>query len=91
MRTAKNILRHELIGLRCEVVKSGNSSQEGIKGSIIDETMKTIVIRTERSQKRIQKQGCVFRVWLGKQVIEINGDYIASRPEDRIKRKFITW
>lgn len=91
VRTPRNIMRHELIGLHCEVVASGNRSQIGTKGRIIDETLKTLVIKTEKSQKRIQKQGCVFRVALDEHVVDIDGDYMVARPEDRIKKKFSKW
>ena len=91
MRTAKNILRHELIGLQCEVMSSSTKSQAGIKGKIIDETMKTIMIKTEKSAKRIQKRGTIFRIRLEKQVVDVDGNYIVARPEDRIKKKFMKW
>jgi ribonuclease P protein subunit POP4 len=87
----KNIIRHELIGLRCVVVSSENRSQEGIRGKVIDETMKTIVIESGEKQKRIQKKGAVFRFDLGKQQVDVDGNYLVARPEDRIKKKFIKW
>lgn len=91
MRTPRNILRHELIGLDCTVVSSSNKSQVGISGKIVDETMKTLVIESAGKEKRVQKEGCVFRVSLGPQAVDIEGKYIASRPEDRIKKKFSRW
>ncbi len=91
MRVPKNILRHELIGLECEVVASKNKSQIGTKGKIVDETMKTLVIESDKKEKRIQKDGCVFRLKLDSHVVDIEGRYIVSRPEDRIKKKFSKW
>ncbi len=91
-RTWRNILRHEFIGLRCEVVDSKNKCQVGIKGVVIDETRNTIVIRTKRGDKRIEKRGRVFRFWLDDgSVVDVNGDSIVARPEDRIKKKFRKW
>lgn len=87
MRNAKNILRHELIGLECEVVKAGNPSSIGIRGTIKDETMKTLVVK----DKRIAKAGSVFRVALAGQKIDIDGNFLVARPEDRIKKKFKKW
>jgi len=87
MRTAKNMLLHELIGLQCEVVKSQNKSQIGIKGKITDETMKTVVI----SGKRILKRETTFRITLNGKRIDIYGDYLIARPEDRIKKKVKRW
>lgn len=90
MRNPKNILRHELIGLPCEVIVAQNASQIGIRGRIVDETMKMIMIR-DGEKKSIQKNGSVFRVDLGKQKVDINGNNLVARPEDRIKKKFKKW
>jgi len=91
MRTPKNILRHELIGLWCKVVNASNKSQIGIEGKIVDETQKTIVLETKNGLKRIQKKGSTFRLKLDKCWVEILGDDILARPEDRIKKKFKKW
>ena len=87
MRNPGNILRHELIGLECRVIKSRNISQEGIEGRILDETMKTLLV----GGKTVQKKGSVFRVKLQGKNVDIEGDYIAARPEDRIKKKITKW
>ena len=87
MRSPSNIVKHELIGLFCEIVSASNKSQVGLKGKIVDETMKTIVI----DDKRIPKQNTIFRVELGNKKVEIDGSYMIARPEDRIKKKFKKW
>lgn len=87
MRNAKNILLHELIGLQCEVIEAANKDQIGIKGKIIDETLKTINI----SDKRVFKTGSVFRVLLNGKRVDIDGNYLVARPEDRIKKKLKKW
>jgi len=100
MRNPNNILRHELIGLSCEIVLSQNKSQIGIRGRIIDETMKMIIIKenksttkasNQNSKKSVQKKGTIFRVNLGQQKLDIDGNFIIARPEDRIKKKFKKW
>jgi len=90
MRSERNILRHELIGLQCDITDAKNKSLIGLRGKIIDETMKTVVIKAE-TRKRVQKKGTKFRIQLGDRKIVINGDFIAARPEDRIKKKFKKW
>ena len=90
MRNERNILRHELIGLECKVVSSGNKSLVGLAGRIADETMKTLVLDREK-RRRIPKQGTVFRIAVGKRSVIINGDMLVARPEDRIKKKFKKW
>lgn len=87
MRTPENILRHELIGLECEVTGATNKSHLGIKGRIADETMKTLVI----GGKRVPKKGTVFAVMLGGKKTHIDGNFIIARPEDRIKKKIQKW
>jgi len=89
MRNADNILRHELIGLECVVVKAANTSSAGIRGKIVDETMKTVIIGAEK--KIVEKKGTVFRVKLSKETVDVNGNFIIARPEDRIKKKIRKW
>jgi ribonuclease P protein subunit POP4 len=87
MRNAENILRHELIGLECEVVGASNESHVGIRGKIVDETMKTVVI----DGKVVEKKGTTFRIKLDKQTVDIDGNFLLARPEDRIKKKLKRW
>jgi len=91
MRTPRNILRHELIGLECVVVKAANASHVGLHGRIVDETQKTIVLETTRGQKRLAKQDITIVVTIGDERVELVGHALVSRPEDRIKRKFQKW
>jgi len=80
-------LQHELIGLRCRVVAARNGSHVGIEGRILDETMKMIVI----DDKSVPKSGSTFRVWLDEAIVDVDGDAILARPEDRIKKKVKKW
>jgi len=91
MRTPKNIIQHELIGLDCEVRQSLNQSQLGIHGRIIDETMKTLLLKTGADRKRVQKGGSIFRLKLDNAKVDVDGDYLVSRSEDRIKKKIKKW
>lgn len=83
----ESILRHELVGLECEVVSAENKSQVGIKGEIEDETLKTLVV----GGRRVFKKGSVFRVKVGGRAIEVEGNHLLARPEDRIKKKIRRW
>ena len=49
MISSKNIFYHELIGLELKVVDSSNPSLIGLRGTVIDETKKTLTV--EVSQK----------------------------------------
>ncbi len=80
------VLAHEWIGLEVEVVDSPNKAEVGIRGVVVDETMNTLKIRTEKGLKIVAKRGRTFRVRFGGKVLRVKGDLIAFRPEDRIKK-----
>ena len=86
MRNEKNIEMHELIGLKCEVIKSTNPLQVGIKGEIVDETYHMLIIRTERGRKMVMKKGAKFNVNLNGKDFVVVGDRISYRPHERIKK-----
>ncbi|VVB61184.1 Ribonuclease P protein component 1 [uncultured archaeon] len=85
----KNIVRHELIGLQAEIVESTDEKKQGLKGKIIDETKKMLLLRTEKGEKSTEKAINTFRITLpdGKKV-DVNGKLLLGRPEERIKKKF---
>lgn len=82
MITRKNIKKHELIGLYCEVLYSSNKNQEGIKGEVQDETKNILLIQG----KKIQKKDAKFRFTLQNEDVIVDGNEILFRPEDRVKR-----
>ena len=92
MISAKNLIRHELIGLTVEVAESKNNSQVGIKGMVVDETKNTLSIETKNGIKKIKKDGSkfIFKIPDGKKV-KVDGKKIVARPEDRIKLKVKKW
>ncbi|WP_421078426.1 ribonuclease P protein component 1 [Methanothermococcus sp. Ax23] len=92
MITPQNILRHELIGLNVEIVKSSNLSLVGIKGKVVDESRNTFVIERFDNGKeiRIPKDVAVFRFELNDKSVDVIGSLLIGRPEDRLKRKIKT-
>ena len=80
-----NILQHELIGLKVEVIEVSHSSKLNIKGTIIDETMKTFLIKNN-GIKRVPKKNTVFKFKLNTEAVKVEGNAIMLRPEDRIKK-----
>jgi ribonuclease P protein subunit POP4 len=86
--TPRNILNHELIGLRAKVVKSTHSGYVGIEGLVVDETMKTIKVMDDEGKVKIVPKGCcTFRFKLPSgAIVEVEGNYLIGRPEDRVKR-----
>jgi ribonuclease P protein subunit POP4 len=85
MISPRNILRHELIGLDVLVVRASNPGHVGVSGRIIDETRNTLVIRTERGEKRIPKRFSVFRFRLPDgTTVDVDGSSLEMQPERRI-------
>lgn len=72
--------------MEVEVVESPNPFEVGIRGKVVDETMKTLRIKTEKGVKIIEKKRRTFRVKYKKWLLRVRGDLIAFRPEDRIKK-----
>ena len=91
MRNARNILRHELIGVQCKIIHSKNKSQTGIIGKIINETRNTITLKTRKKEKKIPKKDTIFQVQLSRKKVDIIGNFLIAKPEDRIKKKIKRW
>ena len=91
MRTPKNIVRHELIGVHAEVVESSNKDNVGISGKIVDETQKTLTIKTAKGLKKIQKSVVTLKLMFDGYTVLVRGKALYGRPEDRIKKKIKYW
>jgi len=92
-RTPRNILQHEIIGLQARVVESRNPYQLGLEGKVLDDTMKTVVLLTERGErKRVLKSDVklLLRLPDGTLVL-VDGKELVGRPEDRLKKRVRTW
>lgn len=88
MITPQNILRHEIIGLKAEVVQATHPEYK-CNGSITDETRNTITIETKNGKKILPKNCIFLKIKLPDgAVVKIDGKLLVARPEDRIKKKF---
>jgi ribonuclease P protein subunit POP4 len=90
MITPQNLFQHELIGLNVEIIESPNKGLIGIKGKVVDETRNTIRVEVDDGQESvIPKNVAIFHFQTPKgYIVEIDGQILVSRPEDRIKKKF---
>ena len=90
--TKKNLRQHELIGLQAEVIDASNKANIGLKGTVVNETQKTLTLQTENQKaqtlsKRVFKRGSKFKVKLpDEKEVELDGDEIAFRPWERISK-----
>ncbi len=84
---AKYLTKHELIGLECRVVDATDRGMVGISGRVVDETRNMLVIQTRDGRKMVPKRGTRFVFRVDEQVLEVEGESILARPEDRIKMR----
>ena len=89
MITSKNLVHHEFIGMKVHATNKKDKSLN-LQGTIIDETKNTIRIEGEdNTEKMIPKNGTLFVFELPNgEKIEIDGNILSIRPEDRIKKRF---
>ena len=88
MITPENLRVHELIGLNAVVKKSASAPHKGLRGTVVDETKNTIVLRGKSGvEKVVPKKGTIFRFILpGGKKADLDGNAIAFRPYDRPKK-----
>ncbi|MDO5824197.1 ribonuclease P protein component 1 [Methanobrevibacter sp.] len=87
MITSKNLVHHEFIGLKVHAINKNSSLN--LKGTVIDETKNTINIEEKGTEKLIPKKGTLFVFELPNgEKVEIDGNILSVRPEDRIKKRF---
>ena len=84
MITPRTLVKHELVGLEVETGE--------IKGKVVAETKNMIMIQTENGVKKVEKKSHAFAFTLadGKKV-QVSGNYLSGRPEERVKTKVKKW
>jgi len=88
MRVTPAFVQSEFIGLNAKVVKSTNPNYVGISGKVINETRNTLVIRHEKKDQVVVKNVAVFHFTMPDgTIVEVNGNIILGRPEDRVKKR----
>lgn len=86
--SVRNIFFHELIGLSIEVIDYPDRKIIGLKGRIVDETRKTLLVELNTGRLvRVFKENCIFKITIpsGKTVL-IRGFEVMGNPEDRLKK-----
>lgn len=82
--TPENLPKHELIGLKAEIIECTDENITGLKGEVMDETQSLLRI----ADKQVEKKNCVFRFNLPSgNKVKLDGKLIDKRPEDRIEMK----
>ena len=90
MRLSKKVLRalaqNDLIGLTAKVIRGSDPSLEGLTGTIIDETMKTLELDVRGHIITLDKKSVVLSVGFPEGQMQIKGSDIIQRPEERLKK-----
>ncbi|MDH3277434.1 MAG: ribonuclease P protein subunit [Nitrosopumilus sp.] len=87
MITSGNIVRHEFIGLKTQILDSANQQIIGLNGTIIQETKSMFKLNTKKGIKLIPKARTMWKFSLNEQRLIVNGSKIQKRPFDRIGDK----
>lgn len=82
---ARKLLMGELIGKEVVISASKNACNEGLRGTIIDETRNTLTIRAKGGEKMVVKKENIFTFTVDKKAFTVDGGLIAKRPEERTK------
>lgn len=87
--TPHNIIQHELIGLRADVVESTNPDLVGIAGIVVDESKNMLVIEssTDTRRRMVEKSCSVFVFHIDETKVKVDGRLLHSQPENRIQKK----
>ena len=67
------------------VVGSPDPSLVGLRGTVLDETRRTIRVLTENGRVRLAKDVITFTIDSGR---VSDGSAVTQRPEDRINRRY---
>jgi ribonuclease P protein subunit POP4 len=82
----RDLIRHELIGLKCIVSEASDPSLVGCEGEVVDETRNMLILRKGTRERKVPKANTTFRFALDKWIVDVNGTILVGRPEDRIKK-----
>ena len=68
------------------MLHDSNPSNVKLRGKVVDETMKTLVIQST-GLKRVAKKDAVFKFSLDGVTVKVEGKTLVGRPEDRVKKQ----
>jgi ribonuclease P protein subunit POP4 len=84
----RNIVLHELVGLKVSVVNSSDPDQIGIRGVVVDETKNLLLIRQNGLVKKVVKKISTFKFIAEKNTFTVKGEEISFRPHERIEKAY---
>ncbi|MDB4602384.1 ribonuclease P protein subunit [Euryarchaeota archaeon] len=81
-----NSIHMPFLSREISIVDSADPTLIGVKGKVLEETRRTIIVQTQSGEKTFAKDVIQFTLDLEKNVID--GATVTQRPEDRINRKY---
>ena len=79
----KTIATNLLIGQQIEIIKSYDKTLIGVKGRVVDETLKTLTID---GGKKISKAVVTLQIRYKDKSLVVDGKDLLQRPEERLKK-----
>jgi len=87
-----SILRHELLGLPVTVAQSTDPGLIEASGLVVDETKNMLHILSGGRVRKIPKSNARFAFTLNNgTLVEVDGEKLVGRPEDRVRRRRRRW
>ena len=84
--------RMGLIGSECSVLTSSDPNFIGVSGIVINETAKTVIIKTNQHQKVVPKVGKIFKIkYTDNSIVTIEGAKLIGLPHKKIKKFTKNW
>jgi ribonuclease P protein subunit POP4 len=93
--TPESLPRHELAGLRVEVVAATDESLVGLAGEVVDETTNTLLVEGGDGLKQVPKAVATFEFVLPsddasggepRAYVVVEGERLVARPARRTER-----
>ena len=87
MKITPNILKAEFIGTQGTISQSNHTNYIGLSGKVVNETKNTFSILYKNKVKKIIKKSAIFSFKFSDgTIVEIDGNLLVGRPEDRLKK-----
>jgi len=87
-RAPKNLVFHELIGLRVRVLRHPDPSLEGVEGRVRWETKRSLEVEAGSGRVvRVLKEGALLEFYLDDGArVRVRGDHLLGTPAERARR-----
>ena len=81
-----NSIHMPFLSREISIIDSADPTLIRVKGKVLEETRRTIIVQTQNGEKTFAKDVIQFTLDLEQNVID--GATVTQRPEDRINRKY---